>query len=32
VRSFHELGGIQGQSLALSRIPAQLLPEIMRRL
>lgn len=32
IRAFHEKLGIQGQNLALSKIPGQLLPEIMPNL
>jgi len=30
-RAFHSEFGIQGQTLALSKIPAHLLPEVMRK-
>jgi tetratricopeptide (TPR) repeat protein len=32
IRAFHERGGIQGQTLALSKIPATLIPAVMKQL
>jgi len=32
VRAFHNELGIQGQNLALSKVPGQLLPEILPKL
>lgn len=32
VKAFHDRGGIQGQTLALSKIPATLIPSVMKQL